>query len=577
MAYSAIRRDGFYVKDTRQSVNALRATGAERLTLSTPTSTGLYRVYLTDGSCKTVAVIVDPVEVGCQPMPYERTPRGVRLPTRLLVLFQDGRFAEPDRLLAEVLPVTQGEFESFFIPRARAFPTNRERGVVGHFFAMGAKVTSVLSAYDTQRGDKTSTFYSGGETITRTDASIGEFKTHAGGLFYGRDSFWWPVTDYVASRDLLSDPTIISTMIDAQLVKEGAVRVKVKMAAEGGFIVGREVFHGPAATVKIASEYNLSLEDATTVMVSTRAHTPYAFWSKVAADPAAAPPPGDPNAMPMDPSMMAPPPPPMPTGMDLAITEKTQLIQQQIAALQQQQMMLQEVQMRAQGIDGSGGMMAAPQAALGMMGAPPATVGGAPAIAPTPMGQPMAQGQPMGSALPQGMPQAQPTQPMFTPPGMPGTTPQPPQMISPGSSGVPMDPSMGGAYPPAPPPQPVMTEPPTAETIGNSIDPKFLQDAALLGDPKVFDAAAVAALAKPRALREIFRNYSPTLDAALDKLGRTLILLYTQARELRDRMGDEAYQLMEQRVRDTFRVMGDSLILMEEHTSHLPDGSLPTG
>ncbi len=582
-AYSHIRKHGFYIQDTRKSHNALAASGAERLALTTPTVTGLYRVYLIDGSCKVAAVIVNPRDsFGCmRPFPADTR----REPTELLVLFQDGSYGEPTGILAEALPVSQGEFESYFLSRAQAMPSKADDpGVIGHFFAMSADFTAPMYPSRIQRGERVGTFSASGQSVSRVSGNLGGIKSHKGGLIYGEDSFWWPLGERISTGMFPTDVRVISTLIDAQMSKEGAQKINVKVSADQGFIVGREVLYGPEAIVKVASVYGLNIDDATTVLETVKSHAPVRLWAKTA-EPAPAPAPAqDPNAVPMDPAMMGPPKPPPPSGMDLAITEKTQLIQQQIAALQQQAMMLQEVQLRAQGIDGSGGMLAAPQAALGVMGAPPATVGGAQAIAPMgPMPGMMQQQQtmaPQQQMAPQmGMPQ-QPMAPQMMQqpqPGMPGMTPGIPQMggMDPNQMGG-MDPNQMGMMPPPPPPQPVMSESPTPETIANMIDPKFLQDASLLGDPRVFDAAAVASLAKPRALREIFRNYAPTLDAALDKLGRTLILLYTQATELRDTMGDEAYQRIEQQTRDTFRVLGDTLITLEEHGAHIPDGNSPT-
>lgn len=581
-AYGHIRKHGFYIQDTRKSHNALAASGAERLALTTPTVTGLYRVYLIDGSCKVAAVIVNPRDsFGCmRPFPADTR----REPTELLVLFQDGSYGEPTGILAEALPVSQGEFESYFLSRAQAMPSKADDpGVIGHFFAMSADFTAPMYPSRIQRGERVGTFSASGQSVSRVSGNLGGIKSHKGGLIYGEDSFWWPLGERISTGMFPTDVRVISTLIDAQMSKEGAQKINVKVSADQGFIVGREVLYGPEAIVKVASVYGLNIDDATTVLETVKSRAPVRLWAKTAE------PVQDPNAVPMDPAMMGPPMPPPPSGMDLAITEKTQLIQQQIAALQQQAMMLQEVQLRAQGIDGSGGMLAAPQAALGVMGAPPATVGGAQAIAPVgPMPgmiqqQPMAPQQPMTPQQPMSPQMGMPQQPMAPQmmqqpqPGMPGMTPGIPQMgdMDPNQMGG-MDPNQMGMMAPPPPPQPVMSESPTPETIANMIDPKFLQDASLLGDPRVFDAAAVASLAKPRALREIFRNYAPTLDAALDKLGRTLILLYTQATELRDTMGDEAYQRIEQQTRDTFRVLGDTLITLEEHGAHIPDGNSPT-
>ena len=123
---------------------------------------------------------------------------------------------------------------------------------------------------------------------------------------------------------------------------------------------------------------------------------------------------------------------------------------------------------------------------------------------------------------------------------------------------------------------PVMPQAPTPDTLAQQVNPTFLNDAALLGDPQVFDAAAVAAFARPKALREIFQNYAPSLDGAVDKLGRALLLLYTQTRDVREKIGDEAHRDLEQRVRDVFRSLGDTLSLLREHGDQLaPDGLRP--
>ena len=69
------------------------------------------------------------------------------------------------------------------------------------------------------------------------------------------------------------------------------------------------------------------------------------------------------------------------------------------------------------------------------------------------------------------------------------------------------------------------------------------------------------------ALREIAQSYLPTLDAAVDKLGRTLLLLYTQTRPLRDRVGHENARQFEQRVHDVFHSLGD-VVLMFSQSDH---------
>lgn len=125
--------------------------------------------------------------------------------------------------------------------------------------------------------------------------------------------------------------------------------------------------------------------------------------------------------------------------------------------------------------------------------------------------------------------------------------------------------------PPQPQDIPVMTDPPTPENIAGQVSPQFLEDAQVLGDPSIFDASAIAAFSQPRALQEIFKNYAPVLDNALDKLGRALVLIYTQSRDIRDKLGDEALRTLEQKTRNVFREMGATLRLFSEHGEQVDD------
>jgi hypothetical protein len=134
-----------------------------------------------------------------------------------------------------------------------------------------------------------------------------------------------------------------------------------------------------------------------------------------------------------------------------------------------------------------------------------------------------------------------------------------------------MDPN--AMQPPPPPPQPVMPAEPNPAQYAEQVSPQFQQEAAQLDQDGVFDAASVASLANVRSIRSLLQNYTPTLDNALDRLGRTLLLLYVKSKQIRDRIGEEAYTSLEQLVRDVFRMLGDALMSLEQYG----DQMLPAG
>ena len=629
-AYSQIRTDGIYVTDRRPKHNEVIALAEKSVDLEEAHGLGLYRFFLHDGSTKVGLAIPSPAPMR-QIVQDDSSGTSLNLPRQnrtVLVLFPDGAYAVLDAPLGQPIPATATELDSFIAARAKADPVSGETGVLLGPGPRGVWATEPHAVHEVQRGEAACRWRAEGMSVTRVKGMGGGVTQPTGSraIFVGEKCAWWPLGRRLTSSEIHDNPALIQRLVMSGLAKTGAVKIAAVRGLGGEFIIGtrREALSGARAVVKLARDYGLTLSDAANVLTSVAGNAPVGFWVKRAD----APPPqgGDPNADPnaqMDPSMMGPPAPPPPSGLDLAVAEQAAVIQGQMAALQQQLQLLGQVQQRAMGIDQGGGAMAAPQGATAMMGAPPATVMGMPAMAPmsmpqqgmpqqgmpmggAPMGMPQQgmpqqgmpqqgmpqQGMPMGGA-PMGMPQqGMPQQGM--PQGMPmGGAPmgmqQPPQMgmqmgmqppgmmpgMMPGMPGMPMpapgQQQMGMPMQPQPQDIPVMTEPPTPETIAGQVSPQFLQDAQVLGDPSVFDAAAIAAFSQPRALQEIFKNYAPVLDNAVDKLGRALILIYTQHRDIRDKLGDEALRTLEMKTRNVFREMGATLRLFTEHGEQVDD------
>jgi len=582
-AYGTARERGFFIKDRRASHKDLVALTEESLRLTQPDEAGLYRLYMTDGQSRVALVIPNPSSIhrdhGDESSlrhgryRYNNMGRDRAEDKTYLVLFPDGKYARVTQLAAEPVAATYDEVLDFLEKRAKPVPESNGTGTLLTLTRLTVRATEPEHASNvSSEGGRTSFHLSHCHTVTKLPGVLGgpmkPQKQDA--IFIGEDTVWWPC-EYGrwVEGDFLSSPAQVWSLIERGLAKTGAVKLQIKRAAEGEFLIGSERIpaKGVEAVVKVASTYGLTVADAATTLQAVAARAPVRLWAKTADGPPPGPPPGDPGMDPNaggDPSMMGGAPPAPPPGLDLVLAEKRQLIQQQMAALQQQTMLLDEIQSRAMGVD-QGGPMTAPQGMMAMMGAPPPSMMGGPAMAPV-GGAPPPGGMPPGGMPPGGMP------PGAAPGGMPpGAAPGPSAAAMPGAPQPPMDPAQA-----APPMNPVMPQAPTPDTLAQQVNPTFLNDAALLGDPQVFDAAAVAAFARPKALREIFQNYAPSLDGAVDKLGRALLLLYTQTRDVREKIGDEAHRDLEQRVRDVFRSLGDTLILLREHGDQLaPDGLRP--
>ena len=105
-----------------------------------------------------------------------------------------------------------------------------------------------------------------------------------------------------------------------------------------------------------------------------------------------------------------------------------------------------------------------------------------------------------------------------------------------------------------------MTEEPSPANIESQINPQFLQSAGQLADDNVFDAAAVASIAQQKNLGALTQSYTPSLEKALDNLGRILLLFYVNETDLKEQMGNDAYNDTEEKLQDTFKGLGDVML-----------------
>lgn len=101
-----------------------------------------------------------------------------------------------------------------------------------------------------------------------------------------------------------------------------------------------------------------------------------------------------------------------------------------------------------------------------------------------------------------------------------------------------------------------------SEVLHNNVqlDPKLMQEAEATMDPKIFDTTAVATLADSGSLSEVIVTYLPTLMKGLDHIGRILTTFWMKGSSLKEELGEEKYNTLEDKLRNVFRGVGDLLL-----------------
>lgn len=598
MAYQAIRQHGFYVKDRRPNTDDAFRFAQEQIALTEPKKSGIYRVFMANGDTETVLIVSRPIRFEERESDEEKmrgSPYGghsgwshnrinknlAGRPGNYLVLFDDGRYAELDYLVAEpIIHASHAEVTEWVMKASKAKPANNEHGVLVCTASLDVRATEPFTAHNVTTKNDVTTLDNYGFSVAIHEKLRGNTALQPQNerrLVLSGNYRWISCKDRgrLDKHDILQSPRQIFMQAEWSLQKDGARPVTVKKAGSG-FIVGNDgqVMNLAGAVKKAAESYNISVAAAMgAVKLAIEGRNPQ-IWvvkkglRKHAQGETIG---GDPQVQPlMDPSMQQGPPP-GPSGIELAVAEQMQLVQQQMAGLQQQMAMLQTLQQRAQGIDQGGGAMAAPMGAASMQGGPGSLPGGQQAIAPMPQGDP-SQGQGQAQPPPQdpnagaqgGAPPQDPNA------GAQGGAP-PPSALGPGGM------QANGAMPPQPmqdpnaqpPPPPVMDEDPTPDNIANQINPAFLDQAGALAQDDVFDAAAISSLAQNKVPKELIQTYMPTLDRALDNVGRVLLLYYLKETDIKEQIGNDQYTQTEQSLRDTFRGLGETLNRISQESDQL--------
>ena len=624
-AFQGMLTRGYVAKDGRRKLN-IAVRQQETGKYSVPDSSGFYRVFTADGKRKIAFVLVNPRKLSGHDTPeelrflpqrdtsVEKTKDGTRRhagrkpdehDNDYIVITNDGWY-RTRRLMAEYIdgektPVESNVFKKLFMGTSGDTPTADSRGIfvkkLGNNL-VGTEVFRIQSISTDSDGIRRIKTEYGPTLVTDPKAAkMGLHSPKGGDLMYiPADARFIKLTGDENDIPLMKNYSDVQKWMFTEFDAMGAQSVTAKHGGAGEFhIDGQKPMSKVAAIKHAALKYAIHFEDAAQLVEeagrrpNSRA-TAYVLtprmYEKVAQgpmmDPAAqggngagtpmTPPPpsaamsAPPGAMPTggDPSQGgAPPPsdpsqggapPPMPSPLDIAMGEAHTQIQQQMSDFQQQQLALQDkaqtlmmVQQRAQEIAGGGGQVVG-------QGAPP--------MPPPGMGMedPNA-GQPGPGAMQPG--------PEMMGGGMAGAAGSPAGMPAQGMGGPPpQDPSQQGA-----PPQQggamMATESPSATEIQQQVNPQFLDQAGQLSeqfqDPSVFDAAAIGSMAQSPSFRDMVVDYVPTLERALDNVGRIMLTMWMQESDLKEQIGDDEFSKLEDNIRAVFEGLGGLVLQMNRN------------
>jgi hypothetical protein len=606
-AFQGMLTRGYVAKDGRRKLNIL-VQQQEMGKFSVPDSSGFYRVFTADGKRKVAFILVNPRKLYGHDTPETHTyPTGTkrhaaRKPDQhdneYVVVTNDGWY-RTSRLMAEYIdgartPIDSDVFKKLMMGTSGDTPTADSRGIfvkkLGNNF-VGTEPFRIQSISTDSDGVRRIKLEYGTTLVTDPKAAkMGLHSPKGGDLMYiPTDARFIKLTGEFNEVPLMRNISDVQKWMFSEFDAMGAQSVTAKHGGAGEFhIDGRTPMSKIAAIKHAALKYAIHFEDAAQ-LVETAGQRPngrataYVLTPKMyekiaqgpmmdpgaqggngAGAPMTPPPPSaamsaPPGAMPPagDPSQGgAPPPggdpsqggapPPMPSPLDIAMGEAHTQIQQQMSDFQQQQLALQDkaqtlmmVQQRAQEIAGGGGQVVG-------QGAPP--------MPPPGMGDPNA-GQPGPGAMQPG--------PEMMGGGMAGAAGSPAGMPAQGMGGPPpQDPSQqSGAM--------MATESPSATEIQQQVNPQFLDQAGQLSeqfqDPSVFDAAAIGSMAQSPSFRDMVVDYVPTLERALDNIGRIMLTMWMQESDLKEQIGDDEFSELEDNIRAVFEGLGGLVLQMNRN------------
>lgn len=588
-AYASVRSKGYAARDDRQDHHvAYREQPFEDWI--EPTQPGTYILHDVQGTKQEALVMPNPLDVfdrknahyGSRPSTPGHNPiletsayapgrpdetthalRRNRHAPPYLAVFNDGNYLETEKLVGQASSASKDLLEG--LPKRMLKGSKGEPRVGKGFFVRQTGTTfqattpmeikSIATATDGSRRITATSVGGSQARVITTDPRKGFqnvwIPKDSSVAYLPGDFAWVPLKERLPSEGWFRSATDLSAYVSMELARAGARSLKVADAGAGQFSIGgtSALSHVPALA-KLARDFNLTVPVAEALLGLAKAQGKTSAWvmpsthtKDAQARIAAQAPTGEKqpeaeaipeNGSPLD-AGIPPLPPPPPSPVEMAAMEMEQALQQETQRLNDKRDMLAAIVRRSQEIAGGAPPSAVTQSQA--MGAPPPTSNLA-----------------TGEALP-------PTSNLATGDALPGAGAMEggidtgSYMEDPGLNGPMQDPQALAQEPAAPR---AMMPPngPNANSLETEVNPRFLEQAAQLHSVDMFDAAAVAMLAQSPELYQVARQYVPNLEKALDNLARVMLTLWMQEGVLKERVGEETFDQLEQSLSSTFKNLG---------------------
>jgi len=568
--FKTIATDGFAAVDTRPVVKNTIVKVESPIELTPATSTGFYHLYFPDKAKQlclvSKAVVGDDYVVIYADGSKAWTVYGADAKTLLGEPEHDDKVVKATAVYKALEGRTQNK------------PTTGKYNVPLYVSSKGKFQIGAPKFITKTTEDGGTTSFDGGVIdsddtrgrIMSSSSSAGNSPCTCGNptLYYPKSTSWFSVPDpWESKKEPITDPSIITRWLDQYIAdKTDAAPINVKSAGLAQWWVEGvpTASYLDVAITKVAKAYDLSLIDSANVLhdaakngtcrlrLVKRAQgeqmmqqeappqqgmDPAMMQQQQGMDPAMMQQGMDPAMMQqqgMDPSMMGmgmPMQPPQLSPTDLAIAETVQGLQQenQVRMQQIQDQMAQQQQAMQQETESNEKLIAILTQIQQRANAIGQATGGM--VPPQAMASPLAAGQ------------------MLAP------TP-PPQ--------------------PEPPPMPVMQEegPASAEMVASQIHPELAEQAADFQDAGMFDTSVLAVMAAAPLLRDIVSTYIPNLEKALDNIGRIQLTLWMREAETKAAIGNDAYVLLEDKLRNVFKNLGEIVLQVNRNALDTEAGAM---
>lgn len=593
-AFETIMKQGYDVADDRKGseLNRTIKIEGERFLEEPDANGGWYRLYFVDGNPDIYYVVPWPVSrYGDTRIRSYYGPQKHRVPTKFLAISKDmktafvceGLMGEPINLdkdvqnskLHKLMEAGTGNsrpssnsYGFFLVPDPRN-PQATEPIRIKYVINEGGK-----EKYVQEYGDA--------KYIIDDDPSRKYIETAAKGciVFLPKNTTWVNLMSDVTDKNspnnydteashrmkrnsVIRDPKLVTRWLDGKMQEGGAKVAMVRSDGSGFWRVedDSKSYGFVEALEKVATVYHIPVSEAEGILKEAqdtgranirivkggdaigefltglykKAQSPMDMQQTAEMPAGGMPPMG--GAPPMDPSMMGQqmaPQQPSLNPTDLAITEAVQQLQQQ-NEMNMQQMQAQAeqanqaIQQQAQSTEQLVGLLQGIQQRSAEIGQ---AAGG--------MVPPEATGAPAAAAE-----MLAPRPPMEEPPPM--------AMMDAGQNS---DPAM----------------------IAEQINPKMVDQAEGLQDEGVFDTAAISMLASAPVLQDVVATYVPNMEKCLDNIGRVLLTLWMTEGDTKEAIGDEAFVILEDKLRTVFKSLGEVIITLSQNAvSEVPDAQAQQG